>query len=71
MNAKILRAPLTGAATLVLVAATGGTATAQEPMVTDRPDFTESTSTVMPGVYQLEAGYTFARFGRTDTHQIG
>lgn len=30
-----------------------------EPLVTDRPDFTEACSTVGMGVVQLEAGYTF------------
>ncbi len=30
-----------------------------EPIVTDRPDFTESTSTVPRGHVQLEGGYTF------------
>lgn len=30
-----------------------------EPLVTDRPDFTESTDAVPPGRYQLEGGYTF------------
>ena len=30
-----------------------------EPLVTDRPDFTESSSTVGLGVMQLEMGYTF------------
>jgi hypothetical protein len=31
-----------------------------EPLVTDRPDFTEASSTVGLGVMQLEAGYTYA-----------
>ena len=31
----------------------------QEPLVTDRPDFTESTEAVPAGHVQLEAGYTF------------
>ncbi len=30
-----------------------------EPLVTDRPDFTESTEAVPAGHFQLEAGYTF------------
>jgi Putative MetA-pathway of phenol degradation len=30
-----------------------------EPLITDRPDFTESPTTVGRGVLQLEAGYTF------------
>lgn len=35
---------------------------AEEPLVTDRPDFTESSSTVGSGVLQLEGGVTFADF---------
>lgn len=36
---------------------------ADEPdeIVTDRPDFTEASSTVGQGVFQIEAGYTFSR----------
>ncbi len=35
---------------------------AEEPLVTDRPDFTESSSTVGSGVLQLEGGVTFSSF---------
>ena len=35
---------------------------AKEPLVTDRPDFTESSSTVGAGVLQLEGGVTFSNF---------
>jgi Putative MetA-pathway of phenol degradation len=42
-----------------------------EPLVTDRPDFTESTSTVPLGHYQLEGGYTFSRQGEEDSHSFG
>lgn len=40
-----------------------------EPLVTDRPDFTESTETVPAGHLQLESGYTFTynREGGTRT----
>ena len=31
----------------------------QEPLITDRPDFTESTETIPAEHFQLEAGYTF------------
>ncbi len=33
--------------------------TTEEPLVTDRPDFTESTEAVSAGRLQIEAGYTF------------
>lgn len=36
------------------------TAAAAEPIVTDRPDFTESTDAVPPPRFQLEMGYTFS-----------
>lgn len=43
-----------------------------EPIETDRPDFTESTSTVPRGRFQLEGGYTFTydreRGRRTSAH---
>jgi len=40
-------------------------------LVTDRPDATESPETVGRGRFQLEAGYTFARFGEIDVHSVG
>jgi len=42
-----------------------------EPLVTDRPDFTESTATLPPGYFQLEGGYTFSRLGDTDSKSLG
>ena len=45
-----------------------------EPLVTDRPDFTESPATVGQGVVQLEAGYTFTTDSsdglRTNNHSF-
>jgi hypothetical protein len=45
-----------------------------EPLVTDRPDFTESPTTVGAGVIQLETGYTFtsdsSRGVRTADHSF-
>ncbi len=40
-------------------------------MITDRPDFTESASTVSPGRFQFEMGYTFTRAGQEDRHNFG
>jgi hypothetical protein len=42
-----------------------------DELSTDRPDFTEGTSTVPPGHYQLEGGYTFARQGEEDSSSLG
>lgn len=49
----------------------GVTDTEPEPLVTDRPDFTESAVTVAPRRVQIEAGYTFGRFGEAREHAIG
>jgi len=47
-------------------------ATLDEPLITDRPDFTESTDAVPRGHLQLEAGYTFTydreKLDRTRDH---
>lgn len=42
-----------------------------EPIVTDRPDFTESTETVPAGMTQIEAGTTFSRAGEEKSHSLG
>jgi hypothetical protein len=42
-----------------------------DPLGTDRPDFTEGTSTVPVGHYQLEGGYTFTRQGEEDSSSLG
>lgn len=42
-----------------------------EPLVTDRPDFTESTATVAPGHVQVEAGATLARVEEEDSDTFG
>ena len=47
-------------------------AMAKEPLVTDRPDFTESSSAVGRGVFQLESGITFFELDDgTDVTTIG
>jgi Putative MetA-pathway of phenol degradation len=46
-----------------------------EPIATDRPDFTEASSTVGLGVFQIESGYTFIRSNQDGvalhTHSLG
>ena len=39
--------------------ATGGPPSRDEPLASDRPDFTEASTTVGRGVVQLEMGYTY------------
>ena len=46
-------------------------AIAREPIVTDRPDFTEAAATVPAGMVQLEGGYTFARAEGVGVHTVG
>ena len=41
------------------------------PMVTDRPDATESAVTVAVGVFQLESGYTFDEVNGATIHNLG
>jgi hypothetical protein len=41
------------------------------PLVTDRPDFTESAETVSVGRVQVESGYTFTRNGHDGEHGVG
>lgn len=60
-----------GMALVVALGAATAPAAAQEPMITDRPDFTESAFTVGSGVAQIEAGYTYFERGPTTMHQIG
>ncbi len=42
-----------------------------DPLVTDRPDFTESPETVAPGRVQVEAGATFERSGDERARSLG
>ncbi len=44
---------------------------ADPPLVTDRPDATESAVSVAPGRFQLEGGYTAARSGSLTLHSLG
>jgi hypothetical protein len=42
-----------------------------EPLVTDRPDFTEASSTVGLGVFQIEMGYTYSYDANATTSTTG
>jgi hypothetical protein len=58
---------------IVLMAVSVCTTPAQgaEPMITDRPDFTESAQIVPPGYFQLEAGFTVIDGDGADVTQVG
>ena len=57
---------------LVLAALTAGTGFADDdPLVTDRPDFTESPVTITRGRTQIEAGYTYSETGDLEERTIG
>ena len=45
--------------------------TSREPLVSDRPDFTESTSTMAPGEVQAEGGYTYTRGAGETSNTVG
>lgn len=49
----------------------GGAFADDDPLVTDRPDFTESALTVTRGRTQIEAGYTFSETGDVEEQTIG
>jgi hypothetical protein len=42
-----------------------------DPIVADRPDFTESTLTIPPSHFQVESGITFTRFGDEESQSFG
>ncbi|MCH8275653.1 MAG: transporter [Armatimonadetes bacterium] len=59
-----------------LLAATGFARTGDSlqdpgPIITDRPDFTESPETVPFGRAQLESGYTYSRLADNSEHAVG
>lgn len=49
----------------------GAASSLDEPLVTDRPDFTESTDTLPPGHGQLEGGVTLTEIDGDDTTSWG
>jgi len=60
--------------TLIILATAGGAfnqAAAQEALVGDRPDFTESSVTVPFGMIQVETGYSLSRMEDVREHTLG
>jgi hypothetical protein len=53
------------------LATAGAPCLAEEPLITDRPDFTESAFAVGRGTLQLEAGTTYADLGDTTATTFG
>lgn len=68
---RILRTVCASALTLACVPASARAQSAAEPLVTDRPDFTESAAVIPLGRYQLETGYTATRERGATEHAIG
>ncbi len=69
------RLPLPRLVALALLLPLVGCATASraglEPLVTDRPDFTESSETVPSGLVQLESGTTYTQDGSAKGASLG
>lgn len=56
---------------IVVLFLLAGPVLGQEPLITDRPDFTESAAVVDRGRTQIESGYTFTRSADIDQHALG
>ena len=59
------------AALLGIAIAVPAAAQMDEPLVSDRPDFTESTGTIAPGHVQIEGGITRQEIGEEDSLSAG
>jgi hypothetical protein len=70
-RAAARRATILGALLATVLLAPGAATAQDDPLVTDRPDFTESATTVAPGRFQLEGGVTFTDAGATDELAVG
>jgi hypothetical protein len=67
----IKRFSTTGIAVVFLAAAGATPVLAADPLVTDRPDFTESAAAVGRGTLQLEAGGTYSDFDTSSETTVG
>jgi hypothetical protein len=77
-RSKLARASAIPLCAMLLCTVVGSAAAAQdatadtgEPLVTDRPDFTESAETVARGRVQVEGGYTFTEREAEDEQSLG
>lgn len=59
------------AALCVALSACASVSGGREPLVTDRPDFTESAQTIQPRSVQVEAGQTFTQEGDVKSLSVG
>jgi hypothetical protein len=66
-----MTARVAGTIALVAVQGCASAAVTREPLVSDRPDFTESTVTMKPGEVQLEGGHTFERITSSKVNTTG
>jgi hypothetical protein len=71
MDSRIIKLNLALGLTLATSLAAQDFSGLTEPLVPDRPDFTEGTSTLPPGHFQVEGGYTFTRQGDEETSALG
>jgi hypothetical protein len=58
-------------ATVIVLTGCASSRPGQEPLVSDRPDFTEAPQTIAPGRVQLEGGHTFARAAAEKANTTG
>ncbi len=56
---------------IAIASVTPAAAQMDEPLVSDRPDFTESTGTIAPGHVQIEGGITRQEIGEVDALSVG
>jgi Putative MetA-pathway of phenol degradation len=71
MRSRILVLALPGLLLAAAVVAQDGWSGLDEPLSTDRPDFTESTSTIPRGHFQIEGGTTLNRVEDVDITSFG
>lgn len=71
MRSRTLVLALPGLFLAAAVVAQEGWSGLEDPLITDRPDFTESTSTIPRGHFQIEGGTTLTRVEDVDAHSFG